>query len=240
MAVLVLARDAVSLGTYGEVLHEWRLRTVRGDTTSSPPSLYGIDAVVVMGERSQKFLEQLLDQGIPLFAVGSGVHAILGAMGEDRERFAGTSIGFRTSRGDPHTISLTVAGKAHPLCAGLPDTFHTFHLREDEVSPYDGAKVLAEGNPHGCQILQLASRAFGIVSHLELSKPLLARLLEEVPDLKDPVVRGAVKTEAPHALELFRLNAKTLFENFLSLAGLTPRRQRLILRIPIPRRRPKS
>jgi GMP synthase (glutamine-hydrolysing) len=180
---------AEGLGLLGNALrdlgvHNRYLDVPRGDAL--PKDVRSVGGVIALGgpmgayetdqhpflEGEATFIEKAIEAGRPVLGVCLGAQLIahvLGARvypGERRE------VGWAP-------VQLTDDGKDDPLFAGLDDSFTVFHLHGDTYELPPDAVNLARSSLYEQQAFRWGDTVYGFQFHLELTEPMIARLVGE-------------------------------------------------------------
>ncbi len=153
-----------------------------------PTSVDGIDLLVVMGGPQSPTTSQAecphfhaaaeCDLIRRCVAAGKGVLGVcLGA------QLIGTALGAAHAHSPEKEIgkfpiTLTAAGRAHPLLAGFPATLEVGHWHGDMPGLPPGAQVLAHSEGCPRQIIAFGERVFGFQCRLELTPEVVALLID--------------------------------------------------------------
>lgn len=158
----------------GHVLRGTRLQ--RGET---PPGVEAFDALIVMGGpmnihehaqypwlRTEKALiRAAIDHGRRVLGICLGAQLIADALGGPVSRHDALEIGW-------WPLQLTEEGRRHPLFAGLPATFTSFHWHGDTWALPPGAVRLASSAACAQQAFAWdGSRVLGLQFHPEVTLP---------------------------------------------------------------------
>ena len=140
-----------------------------------PPSLDGIDAVMVLGggmhvdqedahpwlRREKELLRELVEQGMPILGVCLGAQLLAEAAGARPHRSARPEIGW-------HRIAVTAHGAADPLIGPLAPAFEVFAWHSYEAPLPPGGVALAR-TPVCLHAFRLDGRpAWGVQFHAEV------------------------------------------------------------------------
>ena len=222
-------------GYLGEILQEYGISCEVVNVEQDPmPDPTGYQAVVIMGgpqhvydyahlpyiEPEKALLRQAVEADIPVLGICLGGQLLASALGAEVRKHDLTELGFVQ-------IPLTEAGRQEPLFAGLPDRYLGFHWHEDVFELPAGALLLASNERAPNQAFRYNTRAYGLQFHIELNTelamtwlrtPELAREIDETLGEADASARLAQEWTACEAL--YSAHTRTLFENFLRIAGL--------------------
>ena len=209
-------------------------RAVALDEGEPIPDLAGYDALWVMGgpmdvweEAAHPWLvaekaairAAVLDRAMPYFGVCLGHQLLADALGGE--------VGPGTAEVGIQEVSLTEAGRQSPLFTGLAAACTCLQWHGAEVRrPPDGARVLASSPACRVQALAVGERAFGLQYHVEITGttvddwaavPAYAAALEAT---LGPGALPRFKAAADAHLAAFNRDARRLYDNFMTLAGL--------------------
>lgn len=195
------------------------------------PDPRGYQAVVTLGgpqsandrdpamRRELGNLEVVLAHDIPYFGICLGMQTLARAAGADVYACDEKETGWFHTDHQPYGIELTFEGRRDPLFAGCEGRLRVFQLHGETVAPADGLVLLARGSACSHQVIRAGTRAYGIQSHIELTRDMLAEWAVLDPDLKT-IGRTKLLEEFDAFRRAYTLTGTTIFENFLSLAGL--------------------
>lgn len=204
-----------------------------GDEFPDPVN-YG--ALIVLGgpdsatDTTPKMLHELeqtkraLDAGVPYLGICLGLQTAVKVLGGEVVPSPVKEVGLTTPEGVPYSVSLTnlaltALGKKDPLFVGLRNNFRVFQLHGETVGLTKGMQLLAVGQDCPNQIIKLRRTAYGIQSHFELTREMLAEWLRADPDLT-PLDAQKVMAEFDAIEEVYTITGLSLFRNFLQIAGL--------------------
>jgi GMP synthase (glutamine-hydrolysing) len=164
------------------------------------------------------------DAGVPYLGVCLGLQVAVKALGGKVVNSPVKEVGLSTPEGIPYSVSLTnlaltALGKKDPLFVGLRDTFRVFQLHGETVELIDNMQLLATGQDCRNQIVKFRRNAYGIQSHFELTKDMLAEWLKSDPDL-NPLGEAKVMAEFEAIEEIYTVTGLSLLRNFLHIAGV--------------------
>ncbi len=122
-------------------------------------------------------------------------------------------------------VTLTEAGRAHPLLAGLPESPTTLQWHSAEVLEVpDGAEILARSEACRVNALAVGACAFGVQYHIEITDqtvgewaaiPAYAQSLEKA---LGPGAVAGLDRAATAALPAMNRAARRLYDNFMEIA----------------------
>ncbi len=214
---------------------EWDV--VALETGEPIPALERYDALLVMGGAQDVWQEAehpwlrpekrairsaVLERGMAYLGICLGHQLLAAAVGGEVRPAATPEVGL-------FEVSLTEAGRTHPLFAGLPTRrrFLQWHAAE-VVSPPAGASVLATSGACAVQALAVGERAFGLQFHVEVDPPTLADWFSDPATTELLVMRlgrdRAARFTADADRHMPDLNqaARRIFANFTALLEPAP------------------
>ena len=220
-------------GLLGEILksEDITFDVVNLDKGDALPELDGYKALVVLGgpdsandesvkmKSELEFVRKALDLKIPYLGICLGLQILVKAAGGEVVKGDVKEIGFINTDGNQNTVELTEDGKNDGLLKNLDEKLNVFQLHGETVELTSSMKLLATGKFCENQIVKVASNAYGIQSHFELTSEMLEVWAMQDPDL---IPIGKVKLSYDFSLikESYFDIADSLFKNFLRIAGL--------------------
>ena len=180
--LIVMHIEKEGPGLFGELLRSAgaEIRTVRLHRGESLPAAGEVDAALILGgpmnvdEEGEhpflrdevRFLVEAAERGLPVLGICLGAQMIAKAAGAAVTKNAVPELGWGS-------VSLTEAGKADPIFAGLPDTLPVFQWHGDTFAIPAGGALLATGEDCRNQALRFHN-GWGLQFHLEADRDLLA------------------------------------------------------------------
>lgn len=201
------------------------------DEGQSIPKLGKYKAMVVLGgpdsanDETQKMFNELacvkyaIDIGMPYLGICLGLQTLVKAAGGRVVKNNIKEVGFKNPDNMQHTVTLTEKGKADPLLAALPDTLSVFQLHGETVELTPAMSVLATGTYCRNQIVKVATNAYGIQSHFELTPEMLKVWAAQDPDLT-PIGNDKLLADFEVIQQEYTHAEQTLMRNFLKIAHL--------------------
>ncbi len=201
------------------------------DQGQEMPALGSYKALVVLGgpdsanDETTKMTTELarikesLDAGMPYLGICLGLQTLVKAAGGKVVPGNIKEAGFIDPDNNQHTIAVTNEGKTDPLLAGLPEVLDVFQLHGETVELTPEMTVLATGKFCRNQIVKVASNAYGIQSHFELTPEMLAVWVEQDPDLM-PIGKDKLLVDFEAIEQSYTRIGQTLLHNFLELRSL--------------------
>lgn len=194
--------------------------TLDGDPPA-PPSAY--DAVMVFGgamhpdqddehpwlPREVAYLEEALDEGVPLLGVCLGAQLIARAAGARVGPNEASEIGWAD-------VALTEEGTRDPVLGSLPQQFFAFEWHHYTWELPEGAALLAT-SPLARQAFRLGDRTWAVQFHPEVNDVMLSDWIERYGD-ELPMGREAARSEKTARLALWVEHGRSLVEAFLRQA----------------------
>jgi len=209
-------------GLYGRLLEEWQVehtlwRSWQGHVC---PSLATVVAVIILGGAMgvndapappelamvQTLLRQLDQQKLPCLAICLGAQLLAAT-------FGGSVHSQRHQEKGCRQVSLTTAGLADPLFAGLPATFAVFHWHNDSFDLPAMATHLAFSPNCPGQALRYG-RIWGVQFHPEIDTKIADCWWQKNPD------PAALPLEFRRREEEIQHHGSLLLQNFLHISGL--------------------
>ena len=237
MKFLVLQHIAVEHpGSWRDVMdaHGIAWDRVELDEGGEIPPLDGYDALISMGgpmdvfdEAEHPWLvaekviirEAVQDRAMPFLGACLG-HQLLGeVLGGTVDRMAAPEVGLME-------VTLTAAGKADPLFAGLDESLACLQWHGCEIAtPPVNSEILASSPGCAVQAVRVGRHAYGLQFHIEMTE-LTVTEWDSLPvyekSLEEALGPGAVtRLDADISARLsgFNATARRLFENFISLVN---------------------
>ncbi|MHB8707569.1 MAG: type 1 glutamine amidotransferase [Desulfuromonadales bacterium] len=217
---IIQSDPKVPAGVFAELLTEWQVpfRILRPDLGESLPAI--ADAVIVLGgvmgvhdEAQHPFLRAvkgcmrgMLAGGTPLFGICLGGQLLADVAG-------GVVSSDRCGEKGLVDITLTGAGSADPLFAGISQRFRAYQWHNDSFTVPPGARHLAASAVCPGQAFRLGN-AWGVQFHPEVDGAIVAAWSGHTPDRERLTGEFAAAETAHRAL------ARQLLANFLATAGL--------------------
>lgn len=222
-------------GLFETVLHEERVRYDIADLDAGDtfPSHDGYAALLVMGgpdsanDDNVKMRTELLRiqnamrDGIPCFGVCLGLQTLVKACGGTVRKSETKEIGLRDPEGAFFSVEITEDGKADPLLRELDASLPIFHLHGETVEMTPEMTLLATGRWCRNQIVKVRERAYGMQGHWDVTPQSLRVWMEKDADLAHVAAEQLLddwnEIEAQHTAI-----GRTIFQNFLAIAGFPP------------------
>lgn len=223
-------------GYLGEIMQEHHIACDVVNVEAAPvPDPTNYDALIAMGGPQHvghndtypylvgvtDAIRQAVTQEIPYLGLCLGGQLLAYAMGAQVKKHSSPSIGF-------YEVQFTEAGRNDPLFADLPGHQQVIHWHEDTFDLPAGAVLLAT-NPHTLnQTFRYGRNAYGTQFHIELTPSMLDVWLH-YPEYRQEIIRALGEEAADKFISdreklypLYRAHTRTMFENFLKIAGLLP------------------
>jgi GMP synthase (glutamine-hydrolysing) len=158
-------------------------------------------------------------EDIPYLGICLGGQLLAHALGAPVKKHSITPLGF-------YNVQTTVMGKDDPLFHGLPDSVQVFHWHEDTFDIPQEAIQLACNAQTENQAFRYGRHAYGTQYHIEVT-PELIDIWFHFPEFREEIVsalgENAVDnyvSQSANIFPLYRQHSRTMFENFLKIAGL--------------------
>jgi GMP synthase-like glutamine amidotransferase len=201
--------------------------TVELDQGDPIPPLAGYDALMAFGgpmnvdeedrfpwlRAEVKAIREAVDQGLPYLGFCFGAQLLAKALGAPVFRAPEPEVGVMP-------VTLTPAGRADPLLAGLPPELVVFQWHGDTFALPDGATLLASA-PACRQQAFRHGRAYGLQFHVEVT-PSMVDEWGQVPEyraaleaLRGPGAMDGLRRETVASETRLQTTCRTIFENFL-------------------------
>ena len=196
-----------------------------------PGDVHNYRAVVVLGgpdsandpgakmPNELTFVRAVLDADIPYLGICLGLQVLVKAAGGKVVAAETKEVGFIDGENDRYSLTVTAAGDADPLLAGLPKHLQVFQLHGETVELTSEMQVLATGRHCRNQIVKVAPHAYGIQPHFELTSEMLKVWAEHDPDLK-PIGAAQLMAEFEAIHQPYTQMGERLLRNFLRIAEL--------------------
>jgi len=209
-------------GLYGRRLTEWQVvhRIWRAWQGKDCPSLAAVTAVIILGgamgvndapsppelSQVQGLLRELVQRQLPCLTICLGAQLLAATCG-------GRVHTQRYQEKGCREVSLTAAGVADPLFAGLPTTFSVFHWHNDSFDLPATATHLAFSPNCPGQALR-CDQIWGVQFHPEIDAKIADCWWQKSPD------PAALPREFRRQEENIQYNGTLLLQNFLRISGL--------------------
>ena len=153
-----------------------------------------------------------LDSGQPILGVGTGAHMVAQVLGARIHPASPSELGWGT-------VTLTAAGIAEPLFAGLPVYLPVFQWHMEDMEPPAGAVLLAASETSPCQAFRHGERTFGLQFHLEATEAMVRAWHEtRIGPLADASIVQRLRLLDPFLdREAMARRADLLIRNFLQI-----------------------
>ena len=185
--------------------------------TLGGPQSANDDTAVMFKELAN--IRTVLRKNIPYLGICLGMQTLVKAAGGEVRACPAKEAGFFAPDGQPYTVELTEKGRQDPLFNGLDNNFHVFQLHGETVTLNDAMTLLATGKTCNHQIVKVASRAYGIQSHFELTPELLHSWLSIDNDLQ--AMNGEKLIENFREIQPdYEKTGTTVLKNFLRIAEI--------------------
>jgi GMP synthase-like glutamine amidotransferase len=216
-------------GLLGELMRERGIAwdTVELDRGDPIPPLAGYDALMAFGgpmnvDEEDRFpwlvaeveaIREAVDRGLPYLGLCFGAQLLAKALGAPVTAAPVPEVGVMP-------VTLTPAGRADPILAGLPPELPVFQWHGDTFALPDGATLLAS-SPACRQQAFRHGRAWGLQFHVEVT-PAMVDAWGEVPEYRASLeaLRGAgamagLRDEVIASQPRLQASCRTIFENFI-------------------------
>jgi GMP synthase-like glutamine amidotransferase len=165
------------------------------------------------------FIEGLILKEVPVLGICLGMQLLIKVEGGKVHPYLHKEIGFNYEDGKPFTVSLTPQGKTSPLFESMESEFPVFQLHGETVELTDDMILLGAGNYCPNQVVQIASKAYGIQCHFELTQKMLLDWASVDPDLSEIDLQLLLDSYTD-IVDSYNFTAEKLFSNFLlNVAG---------------------
>lgn len=184
-----------------------------------PQHLYADEHLPYLAQE-RAILRQAIAQDIPILGICLGGQLLAQALGATIHRHHQAEVGF-------FQVPLTPSGCQDPLFVGLPGHQVAFQWHEDIFDLPAGAICLARNEIVPNQAFRYGKHSYGLQFHIELNTgiantwlrlPEFAR--EIMQTLDDPAAPARLEEEWNHYAPVYQRHTRTLFTNFLHIAGL--------------------
>jgi GMP synthase-like glutamine amidotransferase len=233
MRVLAIVHEAdAGPGVFTEVaiaggheLHEWPII----EQQRCPEDPFAYDAVVSLGgsmhahqqeehpwlAEEEALLASLAAAGRPVLGVCLGSQLLAQATGGSTAEMGRPEIGWSS-------VSLSDAGRADPLLAGLAPSFQALQWHSCEFRPAPDALTLA-ASPLCAQAYRVGSRAWGIQFHAEVTladfESWIDYHLAHPSEGNGPADAEALRAAVREGIEAWNELGRGMFSRFLELAA---------------------
>ncbi len=195
-----------------------------------PLALENYSAVVVCGgpdsanddtekmKKEVEFVREAIERGVPYFGICLGMQILAKAAGAAVIRAEAKEIGFKDPEGEQFRIDLTAAGLSDSLFNGCAEAIDVFQLHGETVDVNDNENIELLGTGKGCrnQAIKVGSCAYGIQSHVEVTKEMFEEWLMLDPDLKSNDA-ALLRKEFAAIYDDYVVTAECVFNNFLDI-----------------------
>lgn len=169
-----------------------------------------------------EFIARTMDSDVPYLGICLGAQVLVKAAGGKVERASFKEIGCRDSKGDYFQVELTEDGRHDDLLRDVNETFPIFQLHGETVVLRNKMALLGAGKgPYQIrnQVVKVAPRAYGIQGHLEVTKQMLEKWMEQ-----DGMFVGydktAISSDFRKLQQEYHQNGRRVINNFLQIAKL--------------------
>ncbi len=219
-------------GSIEKILQETAVSYLVVDLTKAVklPEINDFQAIIVLGgpdsanDNSAKILaeisliKEVLVKQKPYLGICLGMQLLVKAAGGVVMKNPIQEIGFIDPDGNNFCINLTKQGKQDPLLNEVDDSFNVFQLHSETVGITENSALLGTGQFCHNQLIKVGNRAYGIQSHIELTREMFEMWMKKDADL---IVQEQTKLHVDFN-KIYTEYIKTgrqLIENFLHIAG---------------------
>lgn len=227
MLIIVQNDPEVPAGTYADWLKEMNVpfRLCMAYAGAALPPTMEASAVIVLGGAMgvndtdkypfllevKLFIGKVVAEGIPFLGICLGGQLLADIFG------APVTSGKNCEKGSL-AVTLTPAGAADPLFAGIDGSFTTFQWHNDTFAIPQGGVLLVSSPVCPNQAFRHGKSAYGLQFHPEMNAETVdvwARWTEETAPRADEFLAAFARTE-----EAYRAASWRLLANFIRIAGL--------------------
>ena len=167
------------------------------------------------------YIEDWLEQNKPFLGICLGMQLLVKACGGRVFASPNKEIGFLDPQGMPYEIELTKDGQKDPLLQELPKVLPVFQLHGETVELPAGINLLGMGRICKNQVVKKEkSVAYGFQCHFELTEAMLRIWQGKDSDLRNIPYEKLLR-EFTVIQQLYRAQARRIFQNFLEIADFT-------------------
>ena len=201
------------------------------EASEEPLSIENYIAIVVCGgpdsanddtEKMKKeieFVREAIERGIPYFGICLGMQILAKAAGAEVVPAEVKEIGFKDPEGEQFRIELTAAGVRAPLFKDCSESIDVFQLHGETINFNDNIELLGTGKWCRNQAIKVGSCAYGVQSHIEVTKEMFEDWLMLDPDLKRHDA-AQLRKEFAAINDDYVATAECIFNNFLDIVEL--------------------
>lgn len=217
-------------GLFADVARErgFSLEIVDLNRGEEPGVVDDYSAVVVCGgpdsanddtEKMKKelaFVREVIAAEKPYFGICLGLQVLAKAADCTIVPAHPKEIGFADPEGKQFTIELTQLGTRDPFFYGCESSLDVFQLHGETVDLNENVQLLGTGKWCPNQAIRVGKRAYGIQSHVELTREMFDQWLDLDPDIK----RGdhaQLHQQFEGLYNDYERTAHLLFNNFLDI-----------------------